>query len=45
MSTMDRIEAVWDEILAFFDRTFQWLKYLFTDEDKWEPKDWPTFDN
>lgn len=45
MSTWATIEAIWDELLAFFDRTFQWLKYLFTDEDNWAPEDWPTMDN
>ena len=45
MSTWATIEAVWDEMLAFFDRAFQWLKYLFTDEKEWAPEDWPTLDN
>lgn len=37
------LEFVWDEILAFFDRVFQWLKYLFTDDEGgWNPEDYPT---
>ena len=36
------VEYVWDQILAFFDRAFQWLKYLFTDEPEWDPDDYPT---
>jgi hypothetical protein len=25
----DNLLFVWDEILAFFDRTFQWLEFVF----------------
>ena len=35
-------EFIWDEILAFFASVFQWLRYLFTDEETWNPEDYPT---
>ena len=38
----DNIVYVWDQLLAFFDRAFQWLRYLFTDEPTWDPDDYPT---
>lgn len=39
------IVSIWDEFLAFLDRAFQWLKYLFNDEPTWDPDDYPTLDN
>ena len=36
----DNLLFVWDEILAFFDKTFQWLKFLFT-EGKWPQPPFP----
>lgn len=39
----DNLLFVWDEILAFFDKTFQWLKFLFT-EGKWPQPPFPDID-
>lgn len=36
----DNLTFVWDEILAFFDKTFQWLKFLFT-EGTWPQEPFP----
>lgn len=30
----DNLLRVWNEILDFFNRTFEWLEFLFT-EGKW----------
>ena len=41
---LDRLEKVWNDFLAFMDRTFQWLMYLFTGEEgDWPPVDFPDF--
>lgn len=40
---LDRLEQVWNDFLAFLDRTFQWLMYLFTGEGDWPPVDFPDF--
>ena len=40
-----KLEKVWDEFLDFMDRTFQWLKYIFTGgEGGWPPVDYPDID-
>ncbi len=38
-----KFAQIWDDFLAFLDRSFQWLKFLFTGEDleNWPPKDYP----
>ena len=35
----DRVGEVWDEFLAFMDRVFQWLQYVFGATDEWPPED------
>ncbi len=37
----DNLLYVWDEILAFFDKTFQWLQYVFGVIDEWPPEEFP----
>ena len=36
----DNFLLVWEELLAFFDKSFQWLKFLFT-EGKWPQEPFP----
>lgn len=36
---------LWDDILKFFDRVVQWLKYVFTGEGEWPPADYPELDD
>lgn len=37
----DNIVYVWEQLLAFFDRSFQWLKFLFNGNDEsWNPEDY-----
>lgn len=35
------IISIWDEFLAFMDRAFQWLQYVFGAIDTWPPVDYP----
>ena len=36
----DNFMLVWDEFLDFLDKSFQWLKFLFT-EGKWPADPFP----
>ncbi len=33
-------QQIWEDFLAFLDRAFQWLMYLFNTDDE-EDKEWP----
>ncbi len=38
---LNKFQELWDYFLAFLDRTFQWLLYVFGVIDEWPPADYP----
>lgn len=41
----DNFMNVWEEFLAFMDRAFQWLQFVFGVKDKWPPDDYEDFND
>lgn len=39
-----KFQELWEDFLAFLDRTVQWLGYIFGATTEWPPKDYPEID-